>query len=177
MADFLLVLGYVSKRLFGASWHDEHLYRVSFLYVSLSRGAHHSKISRGRYRAILPRPFLQTIKYQHFRDSLHTRRIRCRPDNFCRSYRDFLSHGEASTFAASPRRPGTTGRKAFDNFSSPMSQDDCVRLPSGWDEISRTSSLKYDATFGIKINFLIQNGRLPVGVRVCVQETFWCVLA
>ena len=42
------------------------------------------------------------------------------------SYEGLKFHGEASKFAASPRQPGMTGEKAFDNFSSPMSQDDSV---------------------------------------------------
>ena len=42
------------------------------------------------------------------------------------SYEGLKFHGEASKFAASPRQPGMAGQKAFDNFSSPMSQDDSV---------------------------------------------------
>ena len=42
------------------------------------------------------------------------------------SYEGLKFHGEGSKFAASPRQPGMTGEKAFDNFASPMSQDDSV---------------------------------------------------
>ena len=62
-----------------------------------------------------------------------------------------------------------TEEKAFDKFSSPMSQDDSVWIWSGWNEISRTTSFKYDAKIGSKINNLIKNGRLPVGV-MCPRD-------
>ena len=47
-------------------------------------------------------------------------------DNVESSYEGLKFHGEASKFAASPLQPGMAREKAFDNFSSPMSQDDCV---------------------------------------------------
>ena len=47
-------------------------------------------------------------------------------DNVESSYEGLKFHGEASKFAASPRQPGMTWEKAFDNFASPMCQDDSV---------------------------------------------------
>ena len=42
------------------------------------------------------------------------------------SYEGLEFHGETSKFAMSPWQPGMREEKDFDNFSSPMSQDDCV---------------------------------------------------
>ena len=42
------------------------------------------------------------------------------------SYEGLKFDGETSKFTASPRQPGMKGEESFDNFSSPMSQDDCV---------------------------------------------------
>ena len=42
------------------------------------------------------------------------------------SYEGLKFHGETLKFAASPRQPGMTSKKSFDNFSSSMSQDDSV---------------------------------------------------
>ena len=52
MADFLLEWRYGSKRLFSVSLHDTYVYRISFAYVNLSRGAQFFKFSRGCYWAI-----------------------------------------------------------------------------------------------------------------------------
>ena len=44
------------------------------------------------------------------------------------SYEGLKFHGETSKFAASLRQPGMMEEKAFDNFSSPMSQDVSKRI-------------------------------------------------
>ena len=59
-------------------------------------------------------------------DTEQASEIRRSSDHVESSYEGLKVHGEASKFAASPRQPGMTREKAFDNFSSPMSQDDPV---------------------------------------------------
>ena len=79
--------------------------------------------------------------------------------------------------AGLPRPNGRSNPKAFDNFSSSRSWDDTEWFWSGCDEIPQTSSFKYVWCKRRIIGNLIQNGRLPVGLRSWVQETFLCVLS
>ena len=55
MADFLLDLGYMFLRLFGASGHDKHAYQISSFYDNVYRGAQFSWLSRWRCRVIFLR--------------------------------------------------------------------------------------------------------------------------
>ena len=66
MADFLLDLRYVSKRLLCPSSPDTCVYKISFVYVEVHGGALPLKTVRWRYRAILPRPYPKPIKYVNF---------------------------------------------------------------------------------------------------------------
>ena len=82
------------------------------------------------------------------RDSDQTCEIWGRSDHVEWSYKDFLFHGEGSKFAMSPWRPPRSPRitdvKAFDNFLSSRYCGDSQWIWSRYDEISRTSSLKYE---------------------------------
>ena len=93
------------------------------------------------------------------------------------TYKNFVFHGEASKLAALPRPQGMSNQKAFNNFSSPMSEDDSEWIKSQCEKIPKTSLFKYDVCKQRWFGHLIQNGRLPVGFRLWLQETFWCVLS
>ena len=76
-----------------------------------------------------------------------------------------------------PRPHLETYRKIYRSFSSSRSWDDTEWNWSQCDKIPRTSSFKYVWCKPRQIGALIQNGRLPVGLRSWLQETFLCVLS
>ena len=116
-------------------------YRVLFLYVNLWRGDGCFSFLKGAlWLSLNMRLYMCSDQdteqaYEIWKSSEHVES----------SYEGLKFHGETSKFTTSPQQPGMMSNKAFDNLSSPMSQYVSVWIWSGWDELSRTSSFKYEA--------------------------------
>ena len=80
--------------------------------------------------------------------------------------------GEGSKLFPRSRPHASTKTHRFDNFSCQRSLDDTVQISSRFDEFPRRSSSKYNACKWPFRRRSIQNGGLPVGLEVCVQEAF-----